>query len=95
MIVTEIGYFLAHDTNKNELDYAVGVFKSFHNFNTVIDIIEDPYEYIHNEKDALGDLYEKGLLSEEEYDEKFDIVWNKFRDINKNSVMMLHFDPQM
>ena len=95
MIVTEVGYFLAHDTNKAKLDYAVEEFRNMHNFHTVIDIIEDPYSYLYKEKDEFDGLYEKGLLSEDEYDKKFDIVWNKFRDINGNSVMMLHFDSQM
>lgn len=97
MIVTEIGYFLAKDCLENEVEKAIEAFKTkYHfNFNTVIDIIKDPYEEFKKETDMLDLLYDKGELDDDNYDKEYDKVLDKYVDLNRNAVLMIYLGSQM
>ena len=54
MIVTEIGYFISHDTLRADINEAIEYFKSKYKFEKIIDIIKEPYLQLENE---LEDIY--------------------------------------
>jgi hypothetical protein len=97
MIVTERGYFIAHDCLKNEVEKAIEAFKTeFHfNFNTVIDIIKNPYEELEKENDMIDLLYNKGELDDDNCDKECDKIFDRYADINRNAILMIHLGSQM
>ena len=97
MIVTERGYFIAHDCLKNEVEKAIEAFKTKYNFNfnIVVDVIKNPYEELEKVTDRLDFLYDEGKLDDDSYDKEYDKVFDKYSDINENSLLMIFLDPQM
>lgn len=96
MIITEVGYFLAHDAIDGEMDYIIKCFKDDYQFKTVIDIIEEPYDSVfHKHTEKLDLAFENGDIDEDTYNEEHDRLFTRIEDINKNAVSSLNFDSQM